>query len=237
MALDRRSLLRHATLTGVAAAIVPALAVPGPAQAATWRKRLTGADLDTNSRWRVAGTDLGIPYVLENGSIGYLFGDTFNTPWPEGPPLPNDWRSPVMLRSNVHPGAPGGVVFDSAARVAGDGRAPELMRNGHNGDRHRRSLGGDRHPQRRHQLPGDRPPADLLHEHRELELGRTGWAAMEVTLRGAGVLRQRQRLRPYPAEVVEHGEQLRSRSRCGRCSATATGSTSSRCAPAARTGR
>ncbi|GAB3960468.1 hypothetical protein GCM10027614_82430 [Micromonospora vulcania] len=49
-----------------------------------WKKRLTGADLDTNSRWRVAGTDLGIPYVLENGSIGYLFGDTFNTPWPEG---------------------------------------------------------------------------------------------------------------------------------------------------------
>ncbi|MEK8104678.1 DUF4185 domain-containing protein [Micromonospora sp. M12] len=75
----------------------------------------------------------GHPYVLENGSIGYLFGDTFDTPWSEGPPVPNDWRSPVMLRSGVHPSAPGGVVFDSAARVVGNGRAPELMHNGHHG--------------------------------------------------------------------------------------------------------
>jgi hypothetical protein len=96
---------------------------------ANWKKRLTGADLDTNHRWQVAGTDLGIPYILENGSIGYLFGDTFNTPFPEGPPPPpqNDWRAPVMLRSNVHPSAPGGIVFDSAAKVAGDGRAPEIL--------------------------------------------------------------------------------------------------------------
>jgi hypothetical protein len=113
-------------------AAVPAWAARG-ADAARWRKRLTGADLDTNSRWQVAGTDLGIPYVLENGSIGYLFGDTFNTPFPEGPPQPNDWRSPVMLRSDVHPGVSGGVVFDSAAKVAGDGRAPEIMHNGHFG--------------------------------------------------------------------------------------------------------
>lgn len=102
--------------------------LPGTAR---WKKRLTGADLDTNARWNVAGTDLGIPYVLENGSIGYLFGDTFNTPFPEGPPVPNDWRSPVMLRSNVHPGSPEGIVFDSAAKVAGNGRAPELFFNAH----------------------------------------------------------------------------------------------------------
>jgi hypothetical protein len=101
------------------------------ANAASWRRRLT--DRDTYHRWRVAGTDLGIPYVLENGSIGYLFGDTFDTALPEGPPVPNDWRSPVMLRSNVHPGDAGGIVFDSAARVWGNGRAPELMHNGHNG--------------------------------------------------------------------------------------------------------
>src|SRR2546426_8654079 len=61
---------------------------------AIWKKRLTGADLDTNRRWHVAGTDLGIPYVLENLSIGYLFGDTFNTPGANTPPLPNDWRAP-----------------------------------------------------------------------------------------------------------------------------------------------
>jgi hypothetical protein len=91
---------------------------------AGWKKRLTGADLDTNSRWNVAGTDLGIPYVLENGSVGYLFGDTFSTPWPEDL---NDWRAPVMLRSNVHPAAASGIVFDSAAKVSGDGRVPEIL--------------------------------------------------------------------------------------------------------------
>jgi hypothetical protein len=96
---------------------------------ATWKKRLTGADLDTFSRWQIAGTDLGIPYLLENGSVGYLFGDTFKTQWPEGPPPPphNGWRSPVMLRSNVHPAAPGGVVFDSAARVVGNDFAPGIL--------------------------------------------------------------------------------------------------------------
>jgi hypothetical protein len=130
MTLNRRAFLGRMAAAGVAAA-VPSLLSPGQAQAATWKKRLTGADLDTNSRWQVAGTDLGIPYVLENGSIGYLFGDTFNSPWPEQPN--NDWRSPVMLRSAVHPSAQGGVVFDSAAKVFGNGRAPELMHNGHNG--------------------------------------------------------------------------------------------------------
>lgn len=96
---------------------------------ASFKKRVTGADLDTNARWNVAGTDLGIPYVLENGSIGYLFGDTFNSPFPET--HNNDWRSPVMLRSNVHPGAPGGIVFDSAAGVNGNGRAREIIPNAH----------------------------------------------------------------------------------------------------------
>lgn len=92
---------------------------------AIWKKRLTGADLDTNARWHVAGTALGIPYLLENGSIGYLFGDTFSTPWPESPH--NDWRSPVMLRSNIHPASPTGIVFDSAAKVWGNGRAPGIL--------------------------------------------------------------------------------------------------------------
>lgn len=136
-AMNRRAFLGKTLVGGTVAVAGSGLVLPNSllpqAGAATLKKRLTGADLDTNSRWQVAGTDLGIPYVLENASIGYLFGDTFNTPWPEGPPLPNDWRAPVMLRSAVHPGAAGGVVFDSAAKVAGNGRAPELMRNGHNG--------------------------------------------------------------------------------------------------------
>ncbi|WP_020523718.1 DUF4185 domain-containing protein [Catelliglobosispora koreensis] len=131
--MDRRKLIGTVAGAGLAALVLPDVIAPQAAQAATFRKRLTGADLDTAWRWQVGGTDLGIPYVLENGSIGYLFGDTFSTPWPE---TGQDWRSPVMLRSNVHPGAAGGVVFDSAARVAGNGRAPELMHNGHNGPDH-----------------------------------------------------------------------------------------------------
>ena len=94
--------------------------------AAAFDKRLTRADLDTAKRWAVGGTDLGIPYVLENGSIGYLFGDTFSDPLPGG----KGWRSPVMLRSAVSPAAGGGVVFDSAAKTGG-GFAPELIANAH----------------------------------------------------------------------------------------------------------
>jgi hypothetical protein len=34
---------------------------------------------------------------------------------------------------NVHPSAPDGIVFDSAAKVAGNGRAPEILdQNAHN---------------------------------------------------------------------------------------------------------
>ena len=97
---------------------------------ATSKKRLTGADMYTASNWRVAGTDLGIPYVLENGSIGYLFGDTFSSAWPEGG---SDHRSPVMLRSASAPGSCEGIVFDSAATVYGNGFDPELMYNAHGG--------------------------------------------------------------------------------------------------------
>lgn len=129
----RRDFLKKAAVGGAAVAAAPLLKVPGfgaqEAGAATFKKRITGADMYTASRWGVAGTDLGIPYVLENGSIGYLFGDTFSGAWPGSA----NWRSPVMLRSAVHPGAAGGIVFDSAAKVSGNGLAPEIMKNGHNG--------------------------------------------------------------------------------------------------------
>lgn len=98
---------------------------PIPVGWAYFKKRITGADMDTMRRWRIGGTDLGIPYVLENGSIGYLFGDTFDGPWPGDP----GWRSPVALRSAIHPAQ--GIVFDSAFKVWGDGYAPEIMYNQH----------------------------------------------------------------------------------------------------------
>ncbi|MDN5853607.1 MAG: DUF4185 domain-containing protein, partial [Actinomycetia bacterium] len=133
MTLSRRAFIGASAGMGLGAALGTAALPPGlmpKADAATYKKTLTGVGKDPDRRWDVVGTDLGIPYVLENGSIGYLFGDTFSSALPGGP----GWRSPVMLRSNVAPGAPGGIVFDSAAGVAGDGYAPEIMYNGHNGD-------------------------------------------------------------------------------------------------------
>ena len=97
-------------------------------------QRVTGADLDTCIRWDVCGTDLGIPYQLENGSFGYLFGDTFSTRNPEDPQPADSWRSPVMLRSSVVPGPNSPIVFDSAAKIQGNGHAPEIMPNGHRQD-------------------------------------------------------------------------------------------------------
>lgn len=112
----------------------PTRPVPTPDSApAREKKRLTGVDLDTNRRWHVAGTDLGIPYVIDDATVGFLFGDTFDKATWEGPPPLSDWRSPVLLRSGSNPGDPDGIVFDSAAGVDGDGRTPEIMIDGHLG--------------------------------------------------------------------------------------------------------
>lgn len=100
--------------------------VQEPIEYAEFIKTLTGSGVTT--QWDVNGTDLGIPFILENGSVGYLFGDTFSTAMPSG----TNWRSPVGLRSN--PGAypiNNGIIFDSAYRVAGENPAPELMFNAH----------------------------------------------------------------------------------------------------------
>lgn len=100
-----------------------------------YKKRLTGEDKDTGHRWAVAGTDLGIPYTLENGATGFLFGDTFST---QSPDSGTGWRSPVMLRSASQPGDKDGIVFDSAAGVPKDHDqpAPEIMYNGHKSPDH-----------------------------------------------------------------------------------------------------
>lgn len=96
---------------------------------ATHVARVTGGDRESNWNWQVAGTDLGIPYLLENGSVGYLFGDTFSSTWPE---QGQGWRSPVGLRSATNP-KNAVIDFDSAYNLAGNGYAPELFHNGHNG--------------------------------------------------------------------------------------------------------
>lgn len=84
-------------------------------------------DLTPVPQFGINGTDLGIPYVLENGSIGYLFGDTFNGPFPGSP----GWRSPVGLRSTSN--LSDGIKFSSAYKPNWQGHAGEIMPNAHDG--------------------------------------------------------------------------------------------------------
>lgn len=100
--------------------------IPSGSQPATLQ-RVTGADMPSCTQFQVCGTDLGIPYRLENGSVGYLFGDTFTSAQPGGP----GWRSNVMLRSTTVPSPSTRIVFDSAAGIAGNGYAPEIVASAH----------------------------------------------------------------------------------------------------------
>lgn len=98
---------------------------------ATWIERITGVDRSTFTKGRVGGTDLGIPFVLENNvSVGYLFGDTFSSQAMGGP----DWRSPVAFRSAQDPKTQV-ISFDSAyktpANANGNIVAPEIFWNQH----------------------------------------------------------------------------------------------------------
>lgn len=91
--------------------------------------RLTGADMPACVQWQVCGTDLGIPYLLENNSVGYLFGDTFASRNPEHTTL-RGWRSPVMLRSHSLPAVNSPIAFDNAAGARNGAQAPSVMWNG-----------------------------------------------------------------------------------------------------------
>lgn len=90
--------------------------------------RVSGADRSTKVKGDVAGTDLGIPFLGENGQfVGYLFGDSFQNQEAGGP----GWRSPVGFRSANDPKTQT-IVFDSAYKTpASGGYAPELFWNGH----------------------------------------------------------------------------------------------------------
>jgi len=99
---------------------------------AYWVERISGGDRSTWVKGRVAGTDLGIPFKLENGvSYGYLFGDSFVNQFP-GPGVPGDWRSPVAFRSAQDPKTQT-ITFDSAygtpANANGNINAPDIVYN------------------------------------------------------------------------------------------------------------
>ncbi len=90
---------------------------------------ITGPDQQSCSLYGVCATDLGIPFSLPSGEIGYLYGDTFATATPEAPGSAASWRSPVMLRSSSDIGSP--VVFSGASGINQPGMAPEVMYNNH----------------------------------------------------------------------------------------------------------
>ncbi|MBO0981651.1 DUF4185 domain-containing protein [Microbacterium sp. SD291] len=79
---------------------------------------------DTDTRWAVTGTDLGIMWENGSGEILTAFGDTFgdwNGPGGGG----GDWRSNVLLRS-TDADLSDGMSFDSAVEDA-PGHAAELI--------------------------------------------------------------------------------------------------------------
>ena len=97
---------------------------------AVFVERISGADRSTFTKGRVGGTDLLIPYKLENGSVGYLGGDSFEGPFPGSA----NWRSPVLFRSGLDPST-NVITFDSAASVPananGNFLTPEICINQH----------------------------------------------------------------------------------------------------------
>lgn len=65
----------------------------------------------------VGGTDLGIPFVMPNGRVGFVLGDTFGGTQPWGPPIGGltNWRSPVLVTSPTRDMAQP-IVIDGACK-------------------------------------------------------------------------------------------------------------------------
>ncbi len=100
------------TLAVLIAAVTVGLALPGAAHPAPRGQAsrvavLTGAESinETEARYQVKGTDLGIMWTDERGQILTAFGDTFGTGWAGpgsgfGDPAATDWRSNTLARSS-----------------------------------------------------------------------------------------------------------------------------------------
>ncbi|MGC0143248.1 DUF4185 domain-containing protein [Pseudactinotalea sp. Z1732] len=80
-----------------------------------------GSINDTDSRWNVGGTDLGLMWDNGAGQIMFAIGDTFATAPAGGP----DWRSNGLLRSSDADFTTG-MMLDSAV-LDGDGDAAEII--------------------------------------------------------------------------------------------------------------
>ena len=121
----------------VIAAVPVGLALPGMADTAPRAKArpvaaLTGTQSinETEARYQVKGTDLGIMWTDERGQILIAFGDTFGAGWTgfgSGSPVDPatvDWRSNTLARSNDHNPARG-MFFDFVTDRPG--HAKELL--------------------------------------------------------------------------------------------------------------
>jgi D-arabinan endo alpha-(1,5)-arabinofuranosidase len=111
-----------AGLVVLVGAVTVGLAPPGVAQTAPQVQvsRVAvvtgpGSTNDTEARYEVKGTDLGIMWTDERGQILVAFGDTFGAGW-AGPgsaakdPVAIDWRSNTLARSGDRNPADGMVV-------------------------------------------------------------------------------------------------------------------------------
>jgi len=96
---------------------------PAP-MAASKVKDITGPGITT--QFQFEGTDLGEPFMFQNGAFGFFFGDTFNEYKAGG----TGWRSPVMCRSHTYP-LDGGITWDNCAGTgsASSGKAKQILPN------------------------------------------------------------------------------------------------------------
>lgn len=78
--------------------------------------RVKNFNPDTRANVRIGGTDLGAPFVMPNGKVGFVQGDTWDGTVPKVGSGP-DWRSPVILVSptrNPSQGQP--IVIERAVK-------------------------------------------------------------------------------------------------------------------------
>jgi hypothetical protein len=142
-------MLSHRARVGAAVAVLVAgitggLAPPGAAQTAPRGQAsrvatLTGAASinDTEARYDIKGTDLGIMWTDERGQILAAFGDTFGAKW-AGPdtaaadPAVIDWRSNTLARSSDRNPADGMSFNDFVTDRADHAKelVPSLKRDG-----------------------------------------------------------------------------------------------------------
>ncbi|HEX4100549.1 MAG: DUF4185 domain-containing protein [Pseudonocardiaceae bacterium] len=128
----------------VVAAVTVGLAPPGVAQAvpggqASRVATLTGAASinETEARYAIKGTDLGIMWTDERGQILAAFGDTFGAGWAGpgagfGDPAVIDWRSNTLARSSDRNPADGMSFNDFVTDRPGHAKelVPSLKRDG-----------------------------------------------------------------------------------------------------------